>query len=193
MQHVLSLSRIVLGAVVLAELLVSYSSYLVLPAVVAACLADYADGRVARSRDAASEAGRLLDNVCDATFLALSFAGFAVAMTWSLPLVGSATRMWEHANWLPLIALAAAFGTYMLRWGVSRARGVPPFPSPRGHAAGVANYVLALLGGVAVLPGVELTPWLLEPAFVTVALLNATGASENLSMLVRVLAVSKRG
>ena len=44
----------------------------------------------------------------------------------------------------------------------------------------------AVVGGVAVLPGFMMTPWILEPAFVTVALLNATAVSENLLLLAAV-------
>jgi phosphatidylglycerophosphate synthase len=183
-QHLLSFSRVLMGAVVYAELSHASSSWLVLPAIAWACAADWLDGRVARHRGEASMAGRLLDNLCDAGFLALAFAGFALATTWSLPLVGSATRYWEHANWLPLITLAASFGTYLVRWAVSASRRLPLLPSVRGHTAGVANYVLAVVGGVAVLPGVELTPWILEPTFVTVALLNATAATDNVRLLV---------
>jgi phosphatidylglycerophosphate synthase len=170
---------------ILFELEHQYESPLVLPAVVVACAADLADGRIARRRGTASSAGRLLDNLCDGVFLGLSFTGFALAWTWSLPLVGSATRYWSHANWLPLIALAASFGSYMVRWGVSAARSREPHPSKRGHAAGVANYVLAILGGFAVFPGFDITPWLLEPAFMTVVLLNLSGASENLLLLAK--------
>ena len=55
--------------------------------------------------------------------------------------------------------------------------------SERGHAAGVANYVLVLLGGLAVFPGVFVTRWLLEPAFVTVVLMNATAAVDNVGLV----------
>ena len=183
--HALSLSRIVLGAIVLAELLRDHHSPLVLPAVIAAAAADYFDGRIARSMDTATLTGRLIDNLCDAAFLAFALSGFAIATTWSVPMFGSATRYWEYANWLPVIGLAASFGTYMLRWYLSARAGREPTPSPRGHTAGVANYVLVLIGGVAVYPGVDLTPWLLEPSFVTVALLNLTGAGENIGLIVQ--------
>ena len=184
-QHLLSLSRVVLGGLILSELLDSNSSPVVLPAVAAACVADWLDGRVAREHGAASMRGRLIDNLSDAVFLALAFAGFAVSMTWSLPLVGSATRYWEHANWLPLVALVGSFGSYMLRWAVCSARDWALEPSLRGHTAGVANYALALLGGIAVIPGFDMTPWLLEPAFVTVALLNVSAVTENLGLLLK--------
>jgi phosphatidylglycerophosphate synthase len=181
-----SLSRVVLGALVLAELHRGAASYLVLPAVLLAAAADWLDGRMARALGSASPAGRLLDNLCDGAFLAMSFYGFAVQQVWSDPLTGSATRYWEYANWLPLLAFAAAFGLYLLRWGLCAFTGTPLQPSMRGHSAGVFNYVLAIVGGVAVLPDIHVTRWILEPTFVTVALLNASAASENLVLLLGV-------
>lgn len=185
-QHYLSLSRVLLGAIVLVELRSAPDSWLVLPAVVGAALADWFDGRIARASGAASMAGRLLDNLCDFAFLAMCFAGFAIQEIWSDPAIGSATRYWEHANWLPLACLVPAFGLYLIRWAVCERIGAPMAPSTRGHSAGVFNYVLALLGGVAVLPDVQITRWLLEPSFVTVALLNATAISENALLLLQV-------
>ena len=154
-----------------------------LPAVVAAAAADWLDGRLARSLGTASASGRLLDNLCDGAFLALCFSGFALQQVWSDPISGSATRYWQHANWLPLAAFGAAFALYLLRWALCHLTGAPMMPSLRGHSAGIFNYVLVILGGVAVLPDVDVTRWLLEPAFVTVALLNGTAVSENLLLL----------
>jgi len=185
-QHYLSLSRVLLGAIVLVELGRAPQSLWVLPAVVAAAAADWFDGRIARASGTESMAGRLIDNLCDFAFLAMCFAGFAMQEVWSDPVSGSATRYWQHANWLPLACLIPAFGLYLVRWAVSIRMGTAPAPSTRGHSAGVFNYVLALLGGVAVLPGVEITRWLLEPSFVTVALLNATAVSENLLLLAQI-------
>jgi len=158
----------------------------VLPACAAACAADFWDGRLARRRGLASVHGRLVDNLCDAAFLFLSLSGFAVAHTWSLPLVGCATRYWAEANWLPVAGLAASFGTYLVRWAGAALRGLEPAPSVRGHRAGIANYALALLGGVAVLPDFDVPRWLLESAFVAVALLNLTAAADNLLRLAKV-------
>ncbi len=184
-QHYLSLSRVLLGAIVLVELIDSSQSWLVLPAVVGAAAADWFDGKIARASGTASMFGRLIDNLCDFAFLTMCFAGFAIQEIWSHPTLGSATRYSEHANWLPLGCLVGAFGMYLIRWAVCNRLGVALAPSTRGHSAGVFNYILALLGGVAVVPGIELTRWLLEPAFVTVALLNATAVSENLLLLVQ--------
>jgi len=176
-----------LGTLVLSELFSAPQSYLVLPVVLVACGLDYYDGKVARARAADNGVGRLVDNVCDAVFLAQCFVGFALISLWSDPATGSATRYWEYANWLPLVTLVGSFGAYMLRWAVSHQRGVELARSTRGHAAGVFNYVLAILGGIAVVPGVEVTVWILEPAFVTVALLNATAISENALLLIATL------
>lgn len=178
----LSISRVGVGVFVLAQLSAAQSSYLVLPAVVLAALSDWLDGKIARRAGRAGATGRMIDNGADAVFLALVFWGFAGAEVFSHPLVGSATRYWPHANWLPLLGLGASFGTYLLRGYSGRRRGLPLLPSPRGHAAGVANYVLALIAAAAVIPGVYLSPFLMEPAFVTVVLLNVTAAVENLRL-----------
>ncbi len=156
-----------------------------LPAVVIACLTDMWDGRLARLSPEQRPLGRYIDNLCDAAFLALAFAGFAIAHTWSHPIVGRAIQYNVNANWLPLLGLAFGFGTYVIHWF----RGTPG--SPQGHVAGIANYLLVLLGGVAVIPGVFLSPWILEPAFVTVALLNLSAGGDNIGILLR-LAAARR-
>lgn len=181
-QNLLGFGRVLLGVFVFVELSRSGSSWYVLPAVVLAAATDWLDGRLARSRSEQSEAGRLTDNVADAVFLAFSFSGFALTATWTHPPLGSAIRYSPYANWLPLAALAASFGSYLLRWSRSTRSSHPiPFRSVRGHSAGVANYALAIIGGVAVLPAVYVTRWFLEPAFVTVALLNLTATADNLA------------
>ena len=182
-QHFLSFSRVLLGLYIFTELAHSNQSYVVLPAALAACAADYLDGIFARVSNSETVIGRLIDNACDGSFLAMAFCGFAEATTWSHPLVGSATRFWEHANWLPVVGLAASFGLYLGRWAITLRHGEAPAPSPRGHHAGVLNYALAVAGGVAVIPGANVTPWLLEPLFVTVFLLNLSAAYENLMLL----------
>ena len=183
-QHLLSSSRIVLGAFVLVTLADTRRSWLVLPAVLAACAADYLDGIVARRRGRETIAGRLIDNLCDAGFLALALSGFALAQVWSDPHTGWAVRYWAAANWLPPLALAASFGAYLLRWAIAWPGDRVPRRSARGHGAGVANYVLAVVGGVAVLPVADLGRWLLEPMFLTVVLLNVIAVGENLKLLV---------
>ena len=189
-QNVLSFVRPVLGLIILVELASASTSAAVLPAAVVACLSDLADGATARKRNESSRSGRYVDNLCDLVFLAAAFAGFALAATWSHPVVGSAIRYSPHANWLPLVALATSFGTYVLRWPLEAA-GQAPAVSAQGHSAGIANYALVLLGGVAVWPGVFLSPWILEPSFVTVALLNLSAGAENLGIWFRARAARR--
>ncbi len=179
----LSLSRLLFGAIVLVELSRGQVSFLVLPAVALACASDYLDGRLARGRGEDSPHGLLIDNLADAAFLALAFWGMALAEVWSRPPFGRALEYFAGANWLPLIALGLSFSTYLVRIALAGGQSSRATRSPRGHAAGVANYVLALLGGAAVLPGLYLSPYLLEPAFLTVSLMNLSGALENLRLL----------
>jgi phosphatidylglycerophosphate synthase len=180
-QHLLSLSRLVLGAYVFASLHRAPESSLVLPAVVLACVADYVDGVVARRVGRETVAGRLLDNFCDVGFLALAFSGFARVHLWSEALGGDYRN--TGVDWWPLFALAGSFGSYVVRWLVASSRGTIPRRSPRGHHAGIANYVLALVGGVAVLPSLELPSVLIGAAFVGVTGLNAVAAVDNLRLL----------
>ncbi len=189
--HLLSLSRPLLGLLILSELLHSDSSALVLPAVIAACLSDYYDGKLARRAGCADLRGLVIDNVCDALFLAAAMAGFAVVAVWSDLDSGSASSYWHYANWIPLIALSGSFGLYLLRLAYTAQGGEMPPRSPRGHSAGVANYVLVITGAVAVWPGFSMTPLITEPLSITVALLNASAAGENLELLFR--QVGQRG
>ena len=180
---ILSFLRPLLGCLVLFELSRADTSFLVLPAVVLACLSDYFDGKLARSHGQDDTRGALVDKLADGLFLVLVFWAMALAEVWSRPPFGSALRYWTGANWLPLIALGLSFSSYLLRMGLLGLAKTLARRSPRGHSAGVANYVLALVGGVAVLPSLYLSPFLLEPAFLTVALLNLSGALENLRLL----------
>jgi phosphatidylglycerophosphate synthase len=181
--HLLSLSRIVLGLQVLSELRVAPYSKAVLPAVALACAADYADGVLARRFGGETTAGRLLDNVCDVTFLALAFCGFAAAGLWSTAFSATVGGSWSQVEWLPLAALAASFGTYLLRWWAAYVRGATPRPSARGHLAGIANYVLAVVGALEAHPAIGLGAWVLAAAFVTVVSLNIAAGADNLRML----------
>lgn len=180
--HLVSALRPLAG---LALLLVAPSRDTLLPLaiVLAACASDWLDGRLARRAGAASLGGRLVDNLCDASFLVCAFAFFAGARVWTPPVWGRLVRYWDGANWLPLVALLASFGVYLLRLRRDLAAGREPARSARGHAAGVANYALALAGAVEMLPGVNLGPWLLEPAMISVALLNALAVPENLRLM----------
>jgi phosphatidylglycerophosphate synthase len=183
MANLVSLARPLLGLVVFVSLGASAESVVVLPVVVAACFSDWMDGELARRRGTESPRGRMLDGLCDAIFLALVFAAMARIDLWSPPVWGRAIQYWAGANWLPLIALAASFTPYLLRMRLDLAAGRSTLRSPRGHTAGVANYVLAIVGAVELWPGIHLGPWVLEPVFVTVALLNVGAVGENVAML----------
>lgn len=183
-QHLLSVSRVLLGAVVLFALLQADRSWLVLPAVLSACTADVCDGILARHLGRESELGRLIDNLSDACFLALAFWGFAAASTWSHPATGNAARYWAYVNWLPVVGLALSFGTYLLQRGFAVRSGTTWRRSLRGHHAGILNYGLAVVGGVAVIPDARIPAWVLEPLSVAVALFNVTVAIDSLAFIV---------
>jgi phosphatidylglycerophosphate synthase len=180
-QHLLSVSRLVLGVHVLGELGAAPGSATALGAVLLACAADYFDGIVARRSGTATTAGRLLDNLCDVVFLALVFAGAAGAGVWSGAL---GARAWAHAiDWLLLAALAGSFGSYLLRWSAASARGAAPRPSALGHRAGIANYGLAIVAAASVTPGVVLPAWFLAASFVVVVALNVAALVDNTRLL----------
>ncbi|MFT4572113.1 MAG: phosphatidylglycerophosphate synthase [Candidatus Binatia bacterium] len=179
-----SLSRPLLGVVIFTELWLEPTSGVVLPATALACLSDYTDGPMARAAGVEpSLKGRLIDNLSDAVFLALVFSAFALREVWSDPVWGSAVRFSRHANWLPVYTLALSFIPYLLRSLADGRADRPTVRSGRGHTAGIANYVLAMVGAVAVFPGFPSSPWLLEPTFVTVALLNGTACADNLRLM----------
>lgn len=181
--HAVSLLRPAIGVTVLAVLAPSQETPLLLAAVLAACATDWADGALARRLQVDTRAGRVVDNVCDFVFLLLVFAFLARAEAWTPPVWGRLARHWDGANWLPVYALLASFGVYFVRLVRDLAAGRDPERSPRGHTAGVSNYLLVAAGAVEMLPGVNLGPWLLEPAMVGVALLNLLAVPENLRLL----------
>jgi phosphatidylglycerophosphate synthase len=183
--HAVSLLRPLLGVLLLACVSTQGDSIVVLPIVLLACASDWMDGQIARRAGASTLTGRLVDNLCDFAFLACLFSFFATADVWSPPVWGRLVRHWSDANWLALYALVASFGVYFLRLCLDVAAGREPERSSRGHAAGVSNYVLAVTGGVEMLPGVGLGPWVLEPAMVTVALLNVLSVPENVLMMLK--------
>lgn len=158
-------------------------SFLPLAIVLAACASDWLDGRLARRAGTATLGGRLVDNLCDCAFLVCAFSFFAAAEVWTPPVWGRLARYWDGANWLPLYALLASFGVYLARLRGDLAAGREPARSARGHAAGVSNYALAVAGAVEMLPGAGLGPWLLEPAMISVALVNALAVPENLRLM----------
>ncbi len=186
----ISLLRPVLGLYVLSGA-VSVSSTTPLLIVAIACVSDFVDGRVARAlaRDAQpaaeeqSYAGRLVDNLCDFGFLLCMFLFYAGAELWSPPVWGNLLRHWDGVNRLPVYALLSSFGIYFARLCTDVRAGRQPEGSPRGHAAGVANYGLAILGAVEMLPEIDLGPRLLESAMLGVALLNAAAVLENAALM----------
>ncbi len=180
--HLVSALRPLAG---LALLLVAPArdSFLPLGIVLGACASDWLDGRLARRAGAATLGGRLVDNLCDFAFLVCAFAFFAASQVWTPPVWGRLARHWDGANWLPLYALLASFGVYLVRLRGDLAAGREPARSARGHAAGVSNYALAVAGAVEMAPGAGLGPWLLEPAMISVALLNAFAVPENLRLM----------
>jgi len=186
--HLLSLSRPVLGGVILLVLGSDVrDSALVLPAALLACASDYFDGPLARRSGADSQAGRLLDGLCDAGFLALALAGMARAHVWSgwneADPTAAALPVWRCLDVLPLLALATSFGVYLIRVSVQRRRGQVPARSPRGHRAGIANYGLVLVGAAPSWPGLAVPLALLQLCCVSVALLNFAAVGENLLLL----------
>ena len=82
----LSFSRLLLGAVVLFELSRREVSFLVLPSVALASVSDYFDGRLARKGGQPGARGLLVDNLCDAAFLAMVFSGMALVITLTVSL-----------------------------------------------------------------------------------------------------------
>lgn len=181
--HLASLSRPLLGGALLVAANPRVESFVPVAVVLAACATDWLDGRLARRAGGGSLAGRLVDNACDFALLACVFAFLARADAWTPPVWGRLVRHWDGANWLPLWALLASFGVYAVRLARDVAAGREPQRSPRGHAAGVANYLLAVAGAAERVPGFSLGPWLLEPAMLGVALLNLVAVPENLRLM----------
>ena len=128
----------------------------VLPLVLTAIAAgtDFVDGIVAR-RAGPVAYGAVLDNVADIA-LVLAATGTAAA----LGLVTIAAPF----------AIAFAFGAYAIAW--ARRAGPGPARSRLGHAAGVANYTLALLAAGALAAPSPAWRWTLVAAGWTVVAMN---------------------
>jgi len=186
-QHWLSLARVALGAIIWRSLSIGERSSWVFPLVLIACLLDFADGRVARAYGSDGPIGRTIDNGCDFVFLALCFHAFARMELWSDPTTSVAVKLWRGGNGLPLLALALSFGSYAWRAAVCAARGLPLTPSPVGRAAGVLNYALALVGGVAVSPHWHRQRTLLEVSMAFVVAANLAAFLQNGILLARQL------
>jgi phosphatidylglycerophosphate synthase len=181
--HFVSLLRPAIGVGVLTGLAPLRDQPLLLPAVLAATATDWADGALARRLGADTRAGRVVDNLCDFLLLLLVFIFLARAEVWTPPVWGRLARHWGGANWLPVYALLASFGLYFVRLVRELVAGREPERSPRGHNAGISNYLLAVAGAVEMLPGVGLGPWLLEPAMLGVVLLNLAAVAENATLM----------
>ena len=161
-QHLLSFARVVLGAIVWADIDATGESEWALPSTALAIALDFADGRLARARGTSSAAGKVIDNACDAAFLGFAFLAFA-------PEIGPA----------PLAMFALAFGSYGARGLVSATRGWRFSPSPRGHWAGIANYGLALVAAGQASPRLAIPAPMLTGAVVVCAALNALALYDN--------------
>lgn len=180
--HLLSLLRPALGAGILAAT-PAPESWVMLSLVLLACASDWLDGEAARRIGSQTRTGRIVDNLCDFFFLICVFEFFALVELWSPPGQGLLVAHLPAANGLPVLALAASFGVYFVRLLREFAAGRDPQRSPRGHAAGVCNYALAIAGAVEMLPRVSLGPWLLEALMLLVVLLNFAAVAENLSLM----------
>jgi phosphatidylglycerophosphate synthase len=181
--HLVSFCRPLIGAFLLLGLHPRVETALPLVLVLAACASDWLDGELARRAGGGTLAGRLVDNLCDFALLLAVFGFLAQAAVWTPPVWGRLARHLDSANWLPVGALVASFGVYFARLCRDMAAGREPARSPRGHAAGVSNYMLAVAGAVEHLPGFTLGPWLLEPAMLSVVLLNLVAVPENVRLM----------
>jgi len=181
--HAVSLLRPVLGVAVLASFATTGDSMWLLPLVLLGCFTDWVDGELARRASTQSRGGRVVDNLCDFSFLLCLFVFFALAEVWTPAVWGRLARYWDGSNWLPVYALLASFGVYFVRLCLDMRAGREPARSVNGHAAGVCNYILVVVGAAELYPGVSLGPWLLEPVMVTVALLNVLAVPENVRLM----------
>lgn len=179
----ISLVRPALGYFAFAGAIPTTESVVPLSIVLAACVSDFIDGRIARRMSTESMAGRLVDNLCDFAFLLCIFLFYERAELWSPPVWGNLLRYWDGINSLPVYALLSSFGMYFLRLCIELRAGRVPVGSPRGHAAGIANYGLAIVGAAEMLPGVDLGPRLLESVMLGVVLLNVAAVLENESLM----------
>ncbi len=164
-QHLLSISRVALGAALWSNSRTSGDSEWALPAALMAVAFDFADGRLARSRGTSSNFGRVIDNACDAAFLALAFLAFRAA-------IGAA----------PLVLFALSFGSYGARALWSAVARKPFTPSPRGHWAGISNYALAVIAAAHVHPSIDIPPAGLSVAAAIVVLMNSVAFYDNLRL-----------
>jgi phosphatidylglycerophosphate synthase len=144
--NLLSLSRVVLGAVWIALFVLGHHRPETMVVIaVSGAASDFLDGRVARRTLTASNVGRWLDNVCDIVFIlsALGCAAFAGIIPVYIPLL-----------------IAVSFAQYVADSVVIRGSAVP-IKSRLGHWGGILNYILLI--SVAWAPAVRLVAnWLQE-------------------------------
>jgi phosphatidylglycerophosphate synthase len=184
-QHWLSLARLVVGVAVWFSLSRGNRFGLVLVLVLVACALDFSDGRLARARGSESPFGRVLDNVCDFAFLAMFFHAAAGIELWSDTVAGAIGRHRPDVNAVPLIALTLSFGSYAVRAAVCTLVAAPVAPSPIGRAAGVLNYMLAIVGAASRALDTDLRMLATEVAMVAVALVNIAAFAQNCALLLR--------
>jgi CDP-diacylglycerol--glycerol-3-phosphate 3-phosphatidyltransferase len=157
-------------------------------AVFAVCAAsDVIDGRLARSRGTASNAGRTFDHLADIVFLLTALCTYAAL---------------NIAPWWVPAAVAASFGFYAVdSWRRRQPKAPSLIGSRLGHAAGVMNYVLVGVlvvdqsAGVRVLPDAVLTGlfWLVPvySAAAVAARLASTRSGVGLQLPLRPAQVGK--
>lgn len=161
-QHLLSVARVALGALLSIDVRTRGQSEWALPAAILAVVFDVADGRLARARGTSSTAGRVIDNACDAVFLGLTFSAFTRE-------IGSA----------PIVFLLLSFGSYGVRALAAAVTHGPFTPSPRGRWAGIVNYVLAVVVAAEVHPRIDLPSAPISATVLAVVLLNALALYDN--------------
>ena len=153
--HGLSFARVLLAPL----FVLSLDDAPIVPLAIAAlaCATDFLDGRAARALGATSPRGAILDVAADACFVLFALGGLAA--------VGRISIASPIAAALALAALAR-------RWHrrPTRADGRRATADLVGHAAGILNFALVLVGSAApLLPGAAV--WL-HPLSVLVALVN---------------------
>ena len=187
LEHLLSLTRVLLAVIVAIEIDPGTRSVWVLPVVVLACATDIADGTIARARGSQGGVGRWLDAGADVAFLSVCFYCFAGIALWA-PATGDVAPSVAYClNLAPLVALVGSFGSFALRAGLAAALDRALEPSPLGRAAGALNYCLALVGAAAVVPGVEVGQELRMASTLIVVAVNALALLQNVVLLRRML------
>jgi phosphatidylglycerophosphate synthase len=189
--HFLSLARVLLAVPVAFALAPAATSSWFLPVVALACVTDFADGRIARARGVQSGTGRWLDAGADVVFLVATFHALGEIGLWVTAgdLVGGGPS--PALNRAPLWALVLSFGSFVARAALAATLARPLAASPLGRVAGVLNYGLALVGGVAMFPGIDVPGSVRLAAMLLVVAANLAAAGQNFLLTVRVFASAK--